>query len=94
MGDFASANNLFNSHTNARKCSEIERVPILDSLDHPLRLQGGKGEEVLESDETVLRMQSWDRWTEDHKVTQPGQEGREEAAVGLGQQEVYMDQFI
>ena len=24
----------------------------------------------------------------------PGQEGREEAAVGLGQQEVYMDQFI
>lgn len=60
----------------------------------PTEAPGGEREEVLESDETVLRMQSWDRWTEDHKVTQPGQEGREEAAVGLGQQEVYMYQFI
>lgn len=68
-------------------------VPSLASEDHPLRLQW-KGRKTLEKDETLVRMNSLDRWMEDHKVTHQGQEGREEAAVGLGQHEVYMDQFI
>lgn len=71
MGDSISANSLFKSYIKARKCSETEMVPSLDSGDHPPSLQW-KGEKTLERDKTVLRMQSLDRWIEDHKVTQAG----------------------
>lgn len=70
MGDSISANSLFHSHVKTRKRSEKERVPSLDCEDHPLQFQWE--EKTLEKDETVLRVKSLDRWTEDHKVTQPG----------------------
>lgn len=71
VGDSISANNLVNSYMKTRKCSKTEMVPSLGSEDHPLRLQW-EGEKALERDETVLRMKSWDRWMDDHKVTQLG----------------------
>lgn len=39
VGDSVSTNSLFHSHIKTRKCSEKERVPSLDSEDHPLMFQ-------------------------------------------------------
>lgn len=59
------------AHIKTRKRSALEMMPSLDFKDHPQRLQQ-KGEETLERDETVPRVRRWDRWRQDHKVTQPG----------------------